>query len=208
MSVGSQRRPFVIGITGNIGTGKSTVAQMLADLGAEVIDADHVAHQVMQPGTPVHADVVASFGPHILTSDGEIDRKQLGKIVFRDPEGLARLEAIVHPATLEVISKRIAAACSDVVVVEAIKLLESGLAEMCDTVWVTMCRREQQIERLVRQRDLSRDEARRRIDAQGPAEDKIADADVVINNAGPLSATRRQVHLAWAEVACRAGGAG
>lgn len=192
--------PFVIGITGNIGTGKSTVGEVLVALGADLIDADKVAHRVMRPGTQVHADVVATFGPRILTASGEIDRGELGAIVFGNPEALAHLEAIVHPATIERIGRRIATTSADVVVVEAIKLLESGLADVCDSVWVTTCRREQQIERLVDQRGLSRDEARRRVDAQGSQAEKAARADVVIDNAGPLPATREQVQAAWDHV--------
>lgn len=188
--------PVVVGLTGNIGTGKSTVAAMLAGLGAEVIDADLVAHQAMRGGTPVHARIVDAFGPSILAADGEIDRRQLGIIVFSDPAALARLEAIVHPTTIEAIDRRIAAACADVVVIEAIKLIESSLAKKCDSVWVTTCRREQQIERIMGARDLSRGEARQRVEAQSPQEDKVAHADVVIDNAGSLSATRRQVRSA------------
>jgi dephospho-CoA kinase len=192
--------PFLIGITGNIGTGKSTVAEMLADLGAETIDADRVAHRVMRPGTQTHDRVVEAFGPGILTDSQKIDRRRLGAIVFSDPQALARLEAIVHPATLEAIDRRIAATAADVVVIEAIKLIESGLADDCDSVWVVTCRREQQIERVVSQRDLSREEARRRVDAQPPQQEKVTRADVVIDNAGPLSATREQVEAAWARV--------
>lgn len=193
-------RPFLIGITGNIGTGKSTVAEMLADQGAETIDADRVAHRVMRPGTETHDRVVEAFGREILTDGEEIDRKRLGTIVFSDPQALACLEAIVHPATLEAIQRRIAATAADVVVIEAIKLIESGLADECDSVWVVTCRREQQIERVVSQRDLSREEARRRVDAQPPQKEKVRRADVVIDNAGPLSATREQVEAAWTRV--------
>jgi len=193
-------RPFLIGITGNIGTGKSTVAEMLADLGAEVIDADQVAHRVMRPGTDTHARVVEAFGRRILTPSGEIDRKALGAIVFSDPEALARLEAIVHPATLRAIGRRVATSPADVVVVEAIKLFESGLADACDSVWVVTCRRDQQIARIVSARDLTRAEAEARVEAQPPQEEKVARADVVIDNSGSLSATRQHVKAAWEDV--------
>jgi dephospho-CoA kinase len=191
------RRPVIVGLTGNIGTGKSTVAAMLADLGADVIDADEVAHEAMRPGTRVHGQIVDAFGLSVLTADGEIDRKQLGAIVFRDPTALARLEAIVHPPTIELIDRRIAGTCADVVIIEAIKLIESSLADKCDSVWVTTCRREQQIKRIIGARDLSRAEARERAEAQPPQEEKVARADVVIDNAGPLTATREQVKMAW-----------
>jgi dephospho-CoA kinase len=202
-----EERPFLIGITGNIGTGKSTVADMLADLGAETIDADKVAHRVMRRGTEAHDRIVEAFGGQILMPDGEIDRRKLGEIVFNDRQALARLEAIVHPATLEGIDRRVASAPTDVVAVEAIKLIESGLADRCDSVWVVTCRREQQIERLIRHRDLSREEARQRVEAQPPPEEKVARADVVIDNSGSLSATREQIEAAWDEVMGGARGA-
>ncbi|HID89382.1 MAG TPA: dephospho-CoA kinase, partial [Anaerolineae bacterium] len=99
-------RKLLIGLTGNIATGKSTVARMLADLGATVIDADKVAHEVMRAGTPVHAAIVEAFGPQIVGPDGEIDRARLGAIVFADPEALARLEQIVHPVVAEEVARR------------------------------------------------------------------------------------------------------
>jgi dephospho-CoA kinase len=202
-----EERPFLIGITGNIGTGKSTVAGMLVDLGAETIDADKVAHRVMRRGTTAYDRILEAFGAGILTPGGEIDRKALGAIVFDDPRALARLEAVVHPATLEAIERRVAAASANVVVVEAIKLLESGLADRCDSVWVVTCRREQQIERLLRHRDLSQEEAVQRVEAQPPQEEKVERADVVIDNSGSLSMTREQVETAWEEVTGRARGA-
>jgi dephospho-CoA kinase len=191
------RRPLLIGITGNIGTGKSTVAQMLAELGAEVIDADKVAHGVMRTGTPAYTRIVETFGPGVLDHDGEIDRTQLGALVFADPAALARLEGIVHPATLEAIRRRIGATSADVVVVEAIKLIEAGLADACDSVWVTTCRPEQQVYRIMGGRGLSRAEAEQRVQAQPPQEEKIARADMVIDTSGRLSRTRAQVRAAW-----------
>lgn len=192
-------RPIIVGLTGNIGTGKSTVAAMVAGLGAQVIDADKVAHEVMRPGTRVHAQIVDVFGPRVVAVGGKIDRERLGAIVFSDPGALERLEAIVHPATLKAIGRRIASTCADVVVIEAIKLIESGLAEKCDSIWVTRCRQEQQIERIMRARGLGRAAAKKRIEAQPPQAEKIARADVVIDNAGSLSATREQVEAAWEE---------
>ena len=196
----------LIGLTGNIGTGKSTVARMLADLGAEAIDADQVTREVMRGGTPVHAAIVEAFGPGVLTAGGEIDRQRLGDIVFADPVTLARLEAIVHPATLAVIDRRVAASSADVVVVEAIKLIEAGMADGCDSVWVTTCRPDQQITRIINTRNLSRAEAEQRVQAQPPQEEKIARADVVIDTSGTLAQTREQVLEAWERLAAETTG--
>lgn len=187
--------PYVIGLTGNIATGKSTVAHMMRDLGATVIDADRVAHEVMRAGTPVHRAVVETFGPQILRPDGEIDRTRLGAVVFSDPQALAKLEAIVHPAVLEEVARRIAAASTPIVVVEAIKLIESGMA--VDALWVTTCPVEEQVRRLMADRGLSRLEAEQRVYAQPPQEAKVARADVVISTDGSLEETRAQVEAAW-----------
>jgi dephospho-CoA kinase len=190
--------PILVGLTGNIGTGKSTVAGMLAKLGAEAIDADLVAHEVMRAGTSAHARIVEAFGLEVLAPDGEVDRKRLGAIVFADPAALARLEAIVHPATLEAISQRVAATSARVLVIEAIKLTEAGMADGCNSVWVTTCRPEQQVRRIMQGRGLNRSEAEQRVRSQPPQEEKIARADVVIDTSGPLSRTRQQVQAAWA----------
>jgi dephospho-CoA kinase len=190
----------LIGLTGNIGTGKSTVAHMLAELGAEAIDADRVTREVMRAGTPVHAVIVAAFGPGVLAADGEIDRRRLGEIVFADPAALARLEAIVHPATIAAIDRRVAASTAKVVVVEAIKLIEAGMADGCDSVWVTTCRPDQQVARIMSARGLSQTEAEQRVQAQPPQEQKIARADVVIDTSGTLARTRQQVQEAWEQL--------
>jgi len=189
-------RKLRIGLTGNIATGKSTVAQMLAEMGATVIDADRVAHQVMRAGGPVHAAITAAFGREVVGADGEIDRRRLGERVFADPAALATLEAIVHPAVIEEVDRRIAAAPTGVVVVEAIKLIEAGMAGRYDSLWVTTCPVETQVQRLMAGRGLSRQEALRRIQAQPPQEDKIARADVVIDTDCSLEETRAQVEAA------------
>ena len=188
--------PLVIGITGNISTGKSTVARMLGKLGADVIDADRAAHTVMRRGTPEYARIVETFGPRVVAPDGEIDRRRLGEIVFADPRLLSELEAIVHPATIAAVNCQIAATDAEVVAVEAIKLIETGMSDTCDSVWVTTSDPQQQIRRAVA-RGLSRDEAEQRVRAQPPQSEKIARADVVIDNSGPLSATWVQVLAAW-----------
>lgn len=188
---------FTIGLTGNIATGKSTVAGMLEELGATAIDADRVTHEVMRAGTEVHAAILDAFGPQIVDRSGEIDRKRLGEIVFSDPQALRRLERIVHPAVTVEIARRIAAAETQVVVVEAIKLIESGTAEHYASLWVTACPPGLRVERLVIHRGLSREEARRRVHAQPPQAEKIAQADVVIDTSGDLEDTREQVEVAW-----------
>lgn len=187
----------VIGLTGNIGTGKSTVRQMLADLGAVVIDADQLAHEVIAPGTPGWQRVVDAFGPEIVAADGTIDRARLAAIVFSDPAALARLEAIIHPLVIQETDRRIRAIGHGVVVIEAIKLIESGMHRDCDALWVVIARPEQQVERLMRQRGMSAAEVRRRMAAQPPQSEKAALADVVIDNSGTLEETRAQVEAAW-----------
>ena len=171
---------------------------MLQALGARVIDADKLAHQVMAPGAPAYAAVVAAFGPQVVAADGSIDRPALGRIVFSDPTALRRLEAISHPAVRVEIRRRIASASEPVVVVEAIKLIESGLAQELDAVWIVTCTREQQVERLVQRRGLPLDVAIQRIDAQAAIDTKLPLADVVIDNSGRLDDTWRQVRTAWA----------
>ena len=193
-------RRTLIGLTGNIATGKSAVGRMLAELGATVIDADRVAHDVMEPGGPAFAAVVDAFGPEILTPGGTIDRRTLGDIVFRDPAALARLEAAVHPAVILEVGKRIATAEAAVVVVEAIKLIEAGMHRVYDALWVVTAPREVQVERLVRERGLTRDEAALRVDAQPPQEEKAALADRVLVNDGTLAQLRARVQAAWEEL--------
>ena len=187
----------VIGLTGNIATGKTTVARMLDELGATIIDADKLAHEVMRPGTEVHRAIVARFGSKVLADDGSIDRKTLGTIVFADRKALADLEALVHPAVEQTLLAQLDQAQTDVAVVEAIKLLEAGLDRYCDAIWVTTSPREQQIERLMLTRGLTREQALLRMDAQPSPEAKVARADVVIDNSGSLARTSAQVAHAW-----------
>jgi len=188
---------YVIGLTGNIATGKSTVAKMLEELGATVIDADALVHELQRQGTPVYDDIIAAFGPGILDRAGEIDRKALGAIVFADPAQLRRLESIVHPAVLIEGARRILEAATPVVVYEAIKLIEAGRAEMCDALWVVTARSDVQLQRLMRDRHLSEAEARQRIEAQPPQSEKIRRATVVIDNSSSLEETRQQVTAAF-----------
>ncbi|MGD8398824.1 MAG: dephospho-CoA kinase [Anaerolineae bacterium] len=196
----SRDRPFLIGLTGNIATGKSALAQMLHALGARTIDADKVAHQVMAPGGPAYAGVLRAFGSQVVADDATIDRGKLADIVFRDPDALHRLEAIVHPPTVAEVERRIAEATAPVVVVEAIKLVEAGMHRIYDELWVVTAPRQLQIERLMRQRGMSKAEARRRVDAQPPQEEKVALADRVFVNDGDLEDLRQEVVSAWREI--------
>src|SRR3954454_8791523 len=188
---------YIIGLTGNIACGKSQVANILRELGAELIDADRVAHELLEPGTPEYGRIVERFGRDILLPDGVIDRRKLGGVVFADPAALRDLEQILHPGVRPRIRARFAAAQASVVVVEAIKLLEVGLYLETDAVWVVTADRETQIERLMESRGLSRAEAELRVDSQPLQEDKTRRADVVIENDGDLERTRAQVRAAW-----------
>ena len=197
MDSSRSHRPYLIGLTGNIATGKSAVARMLAERGAEVIDADRVAHAVMEPGSPAYGEIVRTFGRGILAPDGRIDRKALGAIVFRDAEALRRLEAIVHPHVMAAIKRQIAAGHAPVIVVEAIKLLETPAPRPYDAIWVTTCPPEMQLRRLIHLRGLDEEAARRRIEAQEPQEAKLRRADVIIRTDGTLEETEAQVERAW-----------
>jgi dephospho-CoA kinase len=183
----------IIGLTGNIGTGKSVVLRMLAELGAEAIDADEIARDEMQFGKPVFMDVVAHFGRYILTPEGEIDREKLAKLVFMDAEALKRLEEIVHPAVSEQIRKKVEHTSADVIAIEAIKLLESDLLGLCQQIWVVTAPESVQLQRLVKKRKMSREDALLRIQAQPPASAKLAHAQVVIDNSKDIKHTWLQV---------------
>ena len=193
--------PYIIGLTGNIGAGKSEVVRILRELGAGSIDADRVGHEVMAPGTPEWEQLVARFGRDVLQPDGTVDRRALGAIVFADPAALRDLERIVHPGVRARIRARFAATDRPAIVVEAIKLLESGLYLEVDAVWVVTAAREVRVRRLVQTRGLTVAEAETRVDAQAPEAEKVARADVVIENDGDLAAMRAQVLAAWRAVA-------
>ncbi len=188
---------FVIGLTGNIGTGKSVVRRMLEHLGAYGIDADALSHRVIEKGAPGYTPVVTHFGRFILREDGEIDRSRLGRIVFSDPEGMRFLEGIIHPLVSRVTDLIIQRAQQPVIVIEAIKLLEGHLAADCDSIWVTTASFEIQLQRLVDKRKMSEDDARQRILAQSAQEEKIRRADVLIDNGGSFENTWRQVIAHW-----------
>ena len=190
----------VIGLTGGIGSGKSTVAAMLAELGALVIDADKVGHDVYRPGTEGFRRVVDAFGPGVVAADGTIDRARLGARVFADPGELARLNAIVHPLIGDEIRRRMQAALAEArdrpIVVEAAIMLEAGW-RFFDRVWVVVVSPEVAVARVTASRGLSRDDVLRRIGAQMPNADRRRAADVVIENDGSLAELRAQVEAAW-----------
>ena len=188
-----------IGLTGPIGCGKSTVAGWLADRGATVIDADAIAREVSAPGAPAHDAILAVFGDAVRT-ERTLDRAALARIVFRDPDALARLEAIVHPVVRTRILEEVRTAGADAapaVVIEAIKLVEGGLAEICDEVWLVICEPSIQRERVI-ERGANPDDADRRIAAQAGLVERVRPrATRVIDTSGPLADTRSRVASAW-----------
>jgi len=194
-------KPVVIGLTGGIGSGKSTVSSMLAELGARVIDADKVGHDVYRPGSEGFRRVVGSFGPGVVAPDGSIDRRALGAIVFGDAAARARLNAIVHPLIAEELGRRLVAARAEgwagPIVVEAAVLLEAGWRSLVDHLWVVSVDRAAATARLVASRGLGEADVRRRMDAQMPDEERRRAADVVIDNNGTPAALRAQVEKAW-----------
>jgi dephospho-CoA kinase len=170
-----------IGITGNIATGKSVIRRMLGNAGVFGIDADTLANRMLYPGGSAYHQVIAAFGPSIKSDQDQISNKKLGEIVFSDPERLEQLEALVHPPVITAILQRIRAARPPLACIEAIKLLESGLGEHCDQIWVSHAAFEHQMQRLQRLRGLTAAQARARIDAQPPQTAKLTRADVIIN---------------------------
>jgi dephospho-CoA kinase len=188
---------YVLGLTGNIATGKSVVRKMLEHLGAYGIDADALAHRAMAQDAPGYRPIVELFGRRILAADGEIDRTRLGRVVFADAEALTDLEAILHPLVRQAIDALARRARHPAIVIEAIKLLEGPLRQACDSVWVTSAPPEIQLVRLVQKRGLSAEAARQRIDAQPPQEDKLLAADVIIYTDGSFERVWNQVVTAW-----------
>lgn len=192
-----------IGLTGGIGSGKSTVARFLRDLGAEVIDADRVGHEVYLPGTIGWTRVVDAFGRDIVAADGAIDRKKLGAIVFASPDALKRLNAIVHPLIADAVGARLERASADgrvpAAVVEAAVLLEAGWDALVDEVWVVVATADLATERVVRERGLDPEDVRRRIASQLSDDERVRRADCVVRNAGSIEDLRTAVAKAWHE---------
>lgn len=190
----------IIGLTGNIATGKSVVRRMLEHLGAYTIDADALAHRVIAKGAPGYKPVLDRFGSWLLDKDEQIDRGKLGRLVFSDAEALSQLEDIVHPYVIQAVDLLIKRASQTVVVVEAIKLLESDLRNQCDFIWVTDAPPQIQMDRLVRKRGLSQEDAIQRVHAQSAQKEKFAAATVVIKNNGSYDDLWRQVTVGWKTV--------
>lgn len=193
---------LLIGLTGGIGTGKSTVARMLAEKGARIISADALAREVVAKGEPALQLIAERFGPEVITPDGELDRARLARIVFSDAEARADLERIVHPRVRERLEAQIKAlkaeGSASVVVYDAPLLYETGASlPMLSTVVVVYAPKEVQKRRLIEDRGMTPEEAERRIAAQLPTEGKARRADYVIDNSGDLAETRRQVDRLW-----------
>ncbi|UKL05233.1 dephospho-CoA kinase [Streptomyces sp. NBU3104] len=196
---------LIVGLTGGIGAGKSEVSRLLVEHGAHLVDADRIAREVVEPGTPGLAAVVEAFGESVLAAGGSLDRPKLGEIVFADPERRAVLNGIVHPLVGARSAELQSQAPQDGVVVHDVPLLtENGLAELYDLVIVVDVEPRTQVERLVRSRGMSEEEARARMAAQAGREERLAVADIVIDNEVSLDALRGRVAEVWTELDARA----
>ena len=197
---------LLVGLTGGIGSGKSTVARMLEARGAVVFDADLLAREAVEPGTPGHAAVIERFGADVLAPGGELDREALASIVFADPSARRDLEGIVHPEVRRLFAEGTEAYrdTDRVVVFSAPLLVETGMHTAFEVLVVVSATTGTQIERLMRERGMSEPAIRARIDAQAPLEDKAAVADFLVDNEGSLDALEGQVERLWKDLAARA----
>ncbi|MFB8353738.1 dephospho-CoA kinase [Streptomyces niveus] len=194
-----------VGLTGGIGAGKSEVSRLLVSYGAVLVDADKIAREVVEPGTPGLDAVVGAFGPGVLTADGRLDRPKLGSLVFSDSEKLATLNAIVHPLVRARSAELEGAAGEDAIVVHDVPLLvENGLTGLYEVVVVVDASAETRLDRLVRVRGMAESEARSRMAAQATRERRNAAADLVIDNDGPLEKLEPQVRDVWERLVERA----
>lgn len=191
---------LVIGLTGGILTGKSTVAQILSQLGAVVIDADKLGHEIYKPHTEAWQEIVAAFGNEALKENGEIDRQKLSQIVFGSPQALSQLNQITHPKILSVVKGMLEGLRHqgvEVVVLEAPLLIEANWIEVVDQVWITVAPESTVLQRLCHRDGFSEEQARSRICSQMPAEERVRYADVVINTDCDLEQVRAQVEQLW-----------
>ena len=195
---------IVIGLTGSFGTGKSTVARMFKELGARVLDADTIAHDLIRPGRDSWRKIVHWFGRDILNRNQSINRDKLAKIVFRKRQDLRKLEQIIHPLVVREIARCVRkienSRKNEIVVIDAPLLIEVGLAKKVDTLIVVKLNRTEQIARALKQKGISRAQILKRIRSQLPLSKKIAIADYVIDNNGRKNDTRRQVKKIWEEI--------
>jgi dephospho-CoA kinase len=192
---------LVIGLTGNIATGKSTVLDYFARRGAFIIDADKLAHEAMAPDGIAYHAVVAEFGPAILNPDKTINRKGLGQVVFANADLLNKLEQIVHPAVFKMTLKLVETSPSSLIIIEAVKLLEAGpMFSQCDEVWVVKADSTVQLQRLMQTRGMDEPTARQRMRMQGPQAAKINQADRVIDNSGTLDELTAQLDAIWEQL--------
>lgn len=193
-----------VGLTGGIASGKTTVAELFRARGCRVLSADGIAHELMRPGQPAYAEIIAAFGREVLGAEGTIDRQRLGAMVFADPAKLERLNHIVHPRVIAALDAELARLTREepgaIVFVEAALLVEAGYHRQLDKLIVTWCRPEQQLERLLQGGKLSRAEAEQRLAAQLPPEEKRRLADYVIDSSGTLEATQRQAERVLEEL--------
>ena len=199
---------LLVGLTGGIGSGKSTVARMLEERGAVVFDADVLARRAVETASPGYQAVVERFGANVLAPGGELDREALASIVFADPAARRDLEAIVHPEVRRMFAEETEEHrdSNRVVVFSAPLLVETGMHTAFEVLVVVSTTVDTQVERLMRERGMSEDAVRVRIAVQAPLEDKAAVADVLIDNEGSLEELEAQVERAWADLAARAGG--
>jgi len=196
---------LLVGLTGGIGSGKSTVARMLEERGAVVFDADALAREAVEPGTPGHDAVVERFGANVLAPGGELDREALGSIVFADPAARRDLEAIVHPEVRRLLAEGCEAyqGSDRVVVFSAPLLVETGMHTAFEVLIVVSAPVQTQVDRLLRDRAMSEEQVRARIAAQAPLEEKAAAADVIVDNDGTLEDLRDQVGRLWNDLRAR-----
>jgi dephospho-CoA kinase len=188
---------LIVGLTGNIATGKSVVMRLAADKGALAIDADKIVHELQDSDAELQAAIAVAFGREVRRDDGRIDRRALGEIVFNDSQSMQDLEAIVHPFVRREVAKRIKESEKPVVFIEAIKLLEGVLAKVCHQIWVTRCSQKRQLDRLRICRGMNTETAVARIKAQSSQEEKVARADIVIDTEGLMVDTELQFKMAW-----------
>jgi dephospho-CoA kinase len=189
---------FILGLTGNIACGKSSVGGLLAErYDADYLDADRVVHALYSAATPETQRIAERFGRDLLTPEGTIDRRKLGDIVMADRAALKELEGILDPGVRSAIENRFATTQADVIVLDAIRLIEGGLYQRCNAVWVVVCDQALQVQRLQSTRNFTREQAILRVSAQIPVEEKLRHATAVITNDGSLDDLGAQVDAAW-----------